>query len=69
MTVHGKLEQFHVRQEDWKSYEEHLQQYFVANDIAEAEKQRAILLSACGQRSTYKVIRNLMAPKKPGECE
>ena len=44
-----------------------MQQYFVANNIAEAEKQRAIL-SVCGQ-STYKVIRNLMAPKKPGECE
>ena len=68
MAAHGKLEQFHVGQEDWESYEEHLQQYFVANDKAEAEKQRAILLSACGQ-STYKVIRNLVAPKKPGECE
>ena len=68
MAAHGKLEQFHVGQEDWESYEERLQQYFVANDIAEAEKQRAILLSACGQ-STYKVIRNLVAPKKPGECE
>ena len=34
----------------------------------EAEKQRPILLSACG-KSTYKVIRNLVAPKKPGECE
>ena len=55
-------------QEDWESYEERLQQYFVANDIAEAEKQRAILLSVCGQ-STYNVIRNLVAPKKPGECE
>ena len=69
MAAHGKLEQFHVRQEDWESYEERLQQYVVANDIAEADKQKAILLSACGQ-STYKVLRNLVAgaPKKPGEC-
>ena len=68
MAAHGKLEQFHVGQEDWETYEERLQQYFVANDIVEAEKQRAILLSARGQ-STYKVIRNLVAPKKLGECE
>ena len=67
MAAHGKLEQFHMGQEGWESYKECLQQYFVANDIAEADKQRAILLSACGQ-STYKVLRNLVAPKKPGEC-
>ena len=67
MVAHGKLEQFHMGQEGWESYKECLQQYFVANDIAEADKQRAILLSACGQ-STYKVLRNLVAPKKPGEC-
>ena len=48
MVAHGKLEQFHMGQEDWESYEECLQQYLVANDIAEAEKQRAILFSVCG---------------------
>ena len=68
MAAHGKVEQFHVGQEDWESYKERLQQYFVANSIAEAEKQRAILLSTCGQ-STYKVIRNLVVPNKSGECE
>ena len=68
MAAHGKLDQFHMGQDDWESYEECLQQYFVANDIRDAEKQRAILLSTCGQ-STYKVIWNLMAPTKPGECE
>ena len=60
MAAHGKLDQFQG-QEDWESYEERLQQYFVANDIKDAEKQRVILLSTCGQ-STYKVIRNLVAP-------
>ena len=67
MAAHGKLDQFHTGQDNWESYEERLQQYFVANDV-DAEKQRAILLSTCGQ-STYKVIRNLVAPTKPGECE
>ena len=68
MATHGKLEQFHVGQEDWESYKERLQQYFVPNDVEDAGKQRAILLSVCGQ-STYNVIHNLVAPKKPGECE
>ena len=42
MAAHGKLEQFHVGQEDWESYEERLQQYFVANDIVEAKKHRGL---------------------------
>ena len=58
---YGKLEQFCVGQDDWESYKEHIQQYFMANDIKEAEKQRALLLSSCGQ-STYNVLRNLVAP-------
>ena len=37
MVVHGKLEQFHMEQENWESYKEHLQQYFVANNIKEGE--------------------------------
>ena len=65
MAAHGKLEQFHIGQEDWDSYEEHLQQYFMENDIEEAKKQRAIL-TACEQ-ATHKVILNLVALKKPGE--
>ena len=56
MASHGKLEQFHVGQEDWDTYEECLQQYFVANNVEGAEKQRTIL-SVCGQ-ATYRVIQN-----------
>ena len=48
MAAHGKLEQFHVGRDNWESYEERLQQYFVANNIKEAKKQRAIFLCACG---------------------
>ena len=44
MAAHGKLEQFHVGRDNWESYEERLQQYFVANNIKEAKKQRAIFL-------------------------
>jgi len=68
MAAHGKLEEFNSKHEDWESYEERLQQYFVANGVEDAGKRRAILLSACGQH-TYQVVRNLVAPKKPAECE
>jgi len=50
-AIHGE---FNSTQEDWTSYTERLQQYFTANDIAEA-KHRAILLSACGI-ATYLLI-------------
>ncbi len=45
---------------------ERLDQYFVANDIADGGKQRAVLLSVCGA-PTYKLIRNLVAPAKPAD--
>jgi len=51
MAAHGKLEEFNCRQEDWESYEERLQQYFVANGVEDADKRHAILLSACGQQT------------------
>ena len=47
-----------------KSYVERLDQYFAANDITEAEKKRATLLSFVGA-VTYKLIRNLTTPNGP----
>ena len=64
MATHGSIGEFVNSQEDWRSYTERLQQYFTANDVENAEKQRAILLSVCGA-STYQLIRNLVAPAKP----
>ena len=64
MATHGSIGEFKNAQEDWRSYVERLQQYFVANDVESAEKQRAILLSAVGG-ATYQLIRNLLAPAKP----
>jgi hypothetical protein len=37
--------------EDWTSYTERLEQYFAANDVESAAKQRAILLSVCGAQT------------------
>ena len=41
-----------------------MQQYFVANDIKDDGKKRAVLLSVCGTAS-YQLIRSLVAPSKP----
>ena len=45
---------------------ERLQHDFAADDVTSPEKQRAILLSACGA-TTYQLIHNLLSPKKPME--
>ena len=64
MAQHGTSGEFDPAKEDWVSYTERLQQYFTANDVDDPNKQRAILLSACGP-ATYQLIRNLVAPSKP----
>ena len=66
MTYHGKLSEFDSTSEDWPSYVERMEQYFAANDVGDETKKRAILLSVCGS-STYRLIRSLLAPVKPGE--
>ena len=62
MATHGSISEFCAEKENWKSYIERLQQYFTANDVDSTEKQRAILLSACGA-PTYQLIKSLLAPK------
>ena len=64
MANHEPIGPFEQGKEDWTSYSERLEQYFAANDVTDAGKQRAILLSLCGA-PTYQVIRNLTAPEKP----
>ena len=65
-TRQGTFCEFDSANEDWTSYTERLQQYFMANEIVAEEKQRAILLSCCGPH-TYQLIKNLAAPAKPPE--
>ena len=62
----GHIGEFHSASEDWISYTERLELYFVANGIKDATKRRAILLSVCGS-STYQLIRDLLSPTKPTE--
>ena len=65
-SSHGKLGEFVASKEDWKSYTERLLQYFTANDIDDAGKRRAILLSSCGA-TTYRLIKDVIAPQAPTE--
>ena len=57
--------EFDEAKEDWLSYAERMEQYFIANEIKE-EKRRAFLPSVCGP-SLYQLIKDLVAPGKPSE--
>ncbi|KAM3596467.1 uncharacterized protein V6R79_014960 [Siganus canaliculatus] len=66
MATYGTVGEFVEGSEDWTEYEERLGHFFSANEITEEAKKRSILLSACGAK-TYKLIRNLATPRKPGD--
>ena len=59
----GGIGEFNPADGDWSSYTERLQQFFIANDVQDASKQRAMLLSVCGA-GTY---RSLVTPNKPAD--
>ena len=61
MATHGSVGEFVDQEEDWTSYCERMDQYFIANDIADVSKQRAIFLSSCG-KPTYSLLRSLVSP-------
>ena len=65
MALLGTVGPFDPAVDDWVVYCERLEQFFQANGVATAEKQRAVLLSVCGS-PTYLLIRNLVvSPEKP----
>lgn len=66
MATFGTVGEYVEGDEDWTEYEERLGHFFNANGITEEARKRSILLSVCGAR-TYKLIRNLATPRKPGE--
>ena len=53
---------------EWEDYVDRLENYFVAHDVKEDAKKRAILLSESGA-ATYKLLCSLVAPTKPSEVE
>ena len=60
-STHGHLPQFSGNASKWDVFAEQLSYYLVANEIEDAAKKRALLLSACGT-STYKLLKTLVAP-------
>ena len=62
----GKINSFNPSQDEWPLYVERLGHVFVANEITEEDKKRAIFLSVIGA-STYELLSSLLAPVKPGE--
>ena len=63
MSTIGKIEQFDPSVEEWETYEERLEQFFIVNDL-EAEKKVPALLSLIGAK-TYALLKNLLTPVKP----
>ena len=63
-SISAVIGEFNSQIEDWQSYTERLQQYFIAAGVTNETKQQAILLSACGAR-TYRLIRSLSARNDP----
>ena len=66
VATFGKLTEYDPEQEEWRSYSERLEFFFTADDIKDAEKKKAILLSSSGSK-TYKLFHGLTAPAKPGD--
>ena len=67
MAKHGSLGEFDLVNGDWKSYIERAQQYLTANDITDAGKKRAVLLSSCGD-ATYRRIKDVLSPTEPADA-
>ena len=63
MTTLGKIESFDDTKENWETYVERVEPFFLANDIDD-DHQVATLLSLIGGK-TYTRLRDLPAPEKP----
>ena len=54
MNSIGKLEEFDETRNDWTAYIERVEQYFLANDVADDKRVK-----------TYSLLRTLTSPDKP----
>ena len=63
MANFGSVGEYDPEKEEWIPYTERLDEYFIANEVKDETKKRAILLSSCGH-STYQIARQLFAPTK-----
>ncbi|KAJ8965231.1 hypothetical protein NQ314_004301 [Rhamnusium bicolor] len=60
----GNIRQFQLHTSDWSVYKPHLFNYFVANEINNSVKKRAIFLNVLDEES-YKLITSLCHPILP----
>ena len=66
MATHGRLTEFDATTEEWATCVERLEQYFEVAVNEEAKKPVISSLSAC-RATTFRLIRSLVVPTKPGE--
>ena len=59
MALHGHISPFDASTESWSLYIEWFNQYFIANDMIDGNKNHAIFLSACCLKM-YKLVRSLV---------
>ena len=62
--LHGVVTPYDGNQEEWIEYAERLENYFIANELEDVAKRRAILLNGVGA-PTYRLIKTLALPGTP----
>ena len=60
---HGTVSKFQPGRDDWSTYVEQLDFYFIANGVASEEQKRSVLLANCGS-ATFKLIKSLLEEGK-----
>ena len=60
------IAEYDSEREDWSSYVKRIELFFIANDVTDKVKKKAMLLSCCGF-ATYRIFKGLTAPAKPAE--
>ena len=66
MATYGKIGEFKESSESWTQYLERLEQHFLANEVEDAAKRRAVLLGVFGSK-TYALVRDSLQLAKPVE--
>ena len=67
MVKHGQIGAFDPERDDWQSYVERTNFYFIANGITNEGKKKAILLTEIGGKA-YQAIQNLLVPSNPSDA-
>ncbi|XP_046383408.1 uncharacterized protein LOC124153987 [Ischnura elegans] len=62
----GRMDPFDPEKEDFSSYAERFEQFFLLNGISQSSVQVPLFITFCGA-STYTLLKNILFPKKPYE--